>query len=216
MVWSERAESERAESERAESEGALPGGADHSRVRASNADRDGVINTLKSGYVLGFVTKDEFDVRVSHTLTARTYAELAVVTTDLPVWLAGSQPPSRLTPTNVSAPATAALRPVDRAIVACCLLAAVAFAAAIVSADGWLALGAVGSAMASLILVAVQARATRRPRQPGGKPPGPGPIEAGAKIAAGSALRSPHAIRQGRAGDVRPQSRRRPRPLLSC
>jgi Domain of unknown function (DUF1707) len=67
-------------------ERALPGDAGHGRLRASRADRDGVIDTLKSAYVLGFVTKDEFDARVTQTLAARTYAELAGVTTDLPGW----------------------------------------------------------------------------------------------------------------------------------
>ena len=34
---------------------ALPGDAGHGRLRASRADRDGVLDTLKSAYVLGFV-----------------------------------------------------------------------------------------------------------------------------------------------------------------
>jgi hypothetical protein len=122
-----------------------------------------VIDALKSAYVLGFVTKDEFDTRVTQTLAARTYAELAGVTTDLPAWLVEAQPPLG------RAPARAALRPADRAIAAFALLSAVAFAAAIVSDDGWLALGAVGSALASLFLMAAQMRTARRPRQPGGQ-----------------------------------------------
>ena len=143
-------------------ERALPGDAGHGRLRASRADRDGVLDTLKSAYVLGFVTKDEFDARVTQTLASRTYAELAGVTTDLPAWLAAAQPP------HGRAPARAALRPVDRAIAAFALLSAVALAAAIVSDDGWLALGAIGSALASWFLMAAQIRTARRPRQPGG------------------------------------------------
>ena len=138
-------------------ERALPGDAGHGRLRASHADRDGVIDTLKSAYVLGLVTKDEFDTRVTQTLAARTYAELAGVTTDLPAWLVEGQPPLG------RAPAKAALRPADRAIAAFALLAAVAFAAAIVSDDGWLALGAVGSALTTLFLMAAQMRTARRP-----------------------------------------------------
>jgi hypothetical protein len=144
-----------------------PGGAPHGRLRASHADRDAVINALKSAYVLGFVTKAEFDVRVSQTLTARTYAELAVVTADLPIRLAAMQSPTGRSPGEVSAPARAAWRPADRAIVACAMFAAVAFAGAIVSADGWVALAAVGSALASLMLVAVQMHRSRRSRRPG-------------------------------------------------
>lgn len=154
---------------------ALPGDAGDGRLRASHADRDGVIDALKSAYVLGFVTKDEFDARVTQTLAARTYAELAGVTTDLPAWLIAAQP------RHGRAPAGAALRPADRAIAASALLAAAAFAAALVSDDGWLALGAVGSALAALFLMAAQMRNARRPRQPGGQLPGqrPGRIAAG-------------------------------------
>jgi hypothetical protein len=191
---------------------ALPGDAEHGRLRASHADRDGVLDTLKSAYALGFVTKDELDARVTQTLTARTYAELAGVTTDLPAWLAAAQPPGR-TPTR------ATLRPTERAIAAFALLAAVALAAAIVSDDGWLALGAIGSALASLFLMAAQTGTVRRPRQPGGQlpGPGPGPTDAGSgTAAAGSRPQSPRALQRGRQGDVRPPSRRRPRPLLSC
>jgi hypothetical protein len=190
-------------------ERALPGDADHGRLRASHANRDGVINTLKSAYVLGFVTKDEFDARVGQTLAARTYAELAGVTTDLPALLVAAQPPPW------RAPARATLRPVDRAIVGFALLAAVAFAAAIISDDGWLALGAVGSALASLFLVAAQMGTARRPQQPGGQLPGR--IGAGSgTAAAGLAPQPPREIQRGRLGDVRPPSRRRRRPLLSC
>lgn len=189
----------------------LPGDADHGRLRASHADRDGVITTLKSAYVLGFVTKAEFDARVSQTLAASTYAELAVVTTDLPGWLDAAQPqPGR-------AAARARLRPVDRAIPTFALLAAAALAAAIVSNDGWLALGAIGSALAGLFLAATQIGSDRRPQQPGGQLPRPGRIDAGSGIAAlGSAPESPHAIHHGRLDDVRPPSRRGPRRLLAC
>ena len=193
-------------------ERALPGDAGHGRLRASHADRDGVIDALKSAYVLGFVTKDEFDTRVTQTLAARTYAELAGVTTDLPAWLVEAQPPLG------RAPARAALRPADRAIAAFALLAAVALAAALVSDDGWLALGAVGSALASLLVMAAQMRTARRPRQPGGRRPGqpPGRNDAGSgTAAAGPAPDSPRASQRGRPGGVRPPGRRPPRPLLS-
>ena len=193
-------------------ERALPGDAGHGRLRASHADRDGVIDTLKSAYVLGFVTKAEFDVRVTQTLAARTYAELAGVTTDLPAWLAAAQPPQG------RAPARPALGLADRAIAAFALLAAVAFAAALVSDNGWLALGAVGSALASSFLMAAQMRTARRPRPPGGQLPGTGPgrIDTGSGTAdAGPAPDSPRASQGGRPREVRSPSRRRPRPLLS-
>ena len=51
-----------------------------SRLRASHADREHVIGTLKAAFVQGRLTKDELDVRVGQTFAARTYAELARLT----------------------------------------------------------------------------------------------------------------------------------------
>ena len=58
------------------------------RLRASHADREQVIATLKAAFVQGRLAKDELDLRVGQALTARTYADLAALTTDLPAWLA--------------------------------------------------------------------------------------------------------------------------------
>jgi hypothetical protein len=60
-------------------------------LRASHADREQVIGTLKAAFVQGRLAKDEFDLRVGHALASRTYAELAVVTADLPPGLAPLQ-----------------------------------------------------------------------------------------------------------------------------
>ena len=49
------------------------------------------IETLKAGFVQGRLTKDEFDLRVSQTLTSRTYADLATLTADLPARLPGAR-----------------------------------------------------------------------------------------------------------------------------
>ena len=64
-------------------------------LRASHADREQVIGTLKAAFVQGRLTKDELDVRVGQTLAARTYADLAVLTADIPAGLAAAQPPRR-------------------------------------------------------------------------------------------------------------------------
>ena len=61
--------------------------------RGSHADREQMIDALKAAYVQGRLTKDEFDGRIGQTFTARTYAELAVITADIPAGLAGAQPP---------------------------------------------------------------------------------------------------------------------------
>ena len=62
-------------------------------LRASHADREQVIGTLKAAFVQGRLTKDEFDLRVGQTLAARTYAELAALTADLPAGPAAGAPP---------------------------------------------------------------------------------------------------------------------------
>jgi hypothetical protein len=64
------------------------------RLRASHADRDRVIDTLKSAFVQGRLTKDEFDDRVGQALAARTHAELAALTADIPAGLAPPPPAS--------------------------------------------------------------------------------------------------------------------------
>jgi hypothetical protein len=63
---------------------ATPGFGD---LRASHADREYVISTLKAAFVQGRLAKEEFDQRVSQTLRSRTYADLAAVTADLPARL---------------------------------------------------------------------------------------------------------------------------------
>jgi hypothetical protein len=61
-------------------------------MRASDVDREQVIVALKVAFVQGRLTKDELDLRVGQAFTARTYAELAVVTADIPAGLSAAQP----------------------------------------------------------------------------------------------------------------------------
>ncbi len=68
--------------------------AGRSRLRASHADREHVIDMLKAAFVHGRVTKDEFDARVGQAFASRTYAELAAVTADIPARQIADQPPS--------------------------------------------------------------------------------------------------------------------------
>ena len=63
------------------------------RLRASQADREQVIGTLKDAFVEGRLTVDELDARVDQVYASRTYAELAEVTADIPAGLAGARPP---------------------------------------------------------------------------------------------------------------------------
>jgi hypothetical protein len=85
----------------------------HGRLRASHADREQVVGTLKAAYVQGRLTKDELDDRVGRTLAARTYADLAALTADLPPGLSDIRP---------RRPARAPVRPPMSKVVAGALL----------------------------------------------------------------------------------------------
>jgi hypothetical protein len=69
------------------------GAGGHGRLRASHADREQVIGTLKAAFVQGMLAKDEFDLRAGQTFASRTYGEPAAVTADLPTGLTAAQPP---------------------------------------------------------------------------------------------------------------------------
>ena len=60
-------------------------------LRASDADREQVIDTLKAAYVYGLLARDELDVRTGRALASRTYAELAALTAGIPPGLLGTQ-----------------------------------------------------------------------------------------------------------------------------
>ena len=54
------------------------------RLRASHADREQVVATLKDAFVHGRLTRDELDGRAGQALTALTWADLAALTADIP------------------------------------------------------------------------------------------------------------------------------------
>ena len=62
-------------------------------LRASHADREQVIGTLKAAFVQGRLDRDEFDLRAGQALASRPYADLAALTADLPAGLAVAEPP---------------------------------------------------------------------------------------------------------------------------
>jgi hypothetical protein len=143
------------------------------RLRASHADRERVIGTLKAAYVYGLLTKDELDERVSQTFAARTCADLAVITADIPPEMA--LPPLPLRPAPVKASAPAAAR--DLTIMATAILAGLAWIASIVSPvagpgpsvagalSAVLFVGGTGSALVSLFLLGIRMRSQRIPRR---------------------------------------------------
>ena len=51
-----------------------PGAGDRSRLRASHADREQVIDVVKAAFVQGRLAKDEFDQRIGRVFASRTYA----------------------------------------------------------------------------------------------------------------------------------------------
>ena len=59
----------------------------HGRMRTSRADREQAIDTLKTAFVHGRLTRDELDERVARALVPLTHAELAALTDDLPAGL---------------------------------------------------------------------------------------------------------------------------------
>ncbi len=59
-------------------------GGDHGRLRASHSDRDRAVDVLKAAFTEGRLTKDEYDERVASVFASRTYADLALLTSDLP------------------------------------------------------------------------------------------------------------------------------------
>lgn len=61
-------------------------------LRASHADREQVIGTLKTAFVQGRLTGDELGERAGRVYASRTYAELDGVTADIPAEPAGARP----------------------------------------------------------------------------------------------------------------------------
>jgi hypothetical protein len=61
-------------------------------VRASDADREQLIDTLKDAFALGQLTRDELVARAVLALTSRTCAELAAIAADIPAPLTQAQP----------------------------------------------------------------------------------------------------------------------------
>ena len=54
-------------------------------IRAADADRERVAAALREEMAVGRLTMDEFEDRLSRTYAAKTWSELRVLTTDLPV-----------------------------------------------------------------------------------------------------------------------------------
>jgi Domain of unknown function (DUF1707)/Cell wall-active antibiotics response 4TMS YvqF len=62
----------------------LSGPADHSLMRVSDSDREQAADVLREAAGQGRISLDELDERLESTYAAKTYADLAAVTHDLP------------------------------------------------------------------------------------------------------------------------------------
>jgi len=187
------------------------------RWRASHADREQVVGALKAAFVQGRLTADELDERVGQALAARTYAELAALTTDLPADPAPARQPApaaQPAPDRQSAPARRLQNPAARravkagagaigvAVIALGVVIAVAGepAAAVFVAVFMLVLAAAATAVvASVIHVALKLEARQRSRPRGQQPPGPESGAAGhsaqhARAPEANQVRPPHGL----------------------
>lgn len=71
-------------------------------MRAGDEDRDRTVSLIREAFAEGRLTNDEFQERMEQAQQARTFGELAALTTDLP---AVFPPPSASTSSAVAAPA---------------------------------------------------------------------------------------------------------------
>ena len=62
------------------------------RLMASDTDRDQAVSTLTAAFAQGRLTRGELDLRAGQVLAARTGAELAALTADLPAAQSGTRP----------------------------------------------------------------------------------------------------------------------------
>jgi hypothetical protein len=71
---------------------AFAAGGERGKMRAADADRDHVVEILNTAYSEGRLSKDEYDARLENALSARTYADLDQLVTDLPAARAAMVP----------------------------------------------------------------------------------------------------------------------------
>jgi hypothetical protein len=82
-------------------------------MRASDADRDRVVDTLKAAYVYGLITREELAARSGQALAARTYSDLTAVTAIL-----AERRPAPTSPSPSRVPPPPARRRISRKAVA--------------------------------------------------------------------------------------------------
>ena len=120
-------------------------------LRASHADREQVIDTVKAAFARGQLTAGELDARVGQALTARTYAELTAVTVGIPAASDLARPPK---PARAQ-PRRPRNRPVNLGV---CVIAATTLAAGV-----WVGIvaGAAAAVIVAMFMLNLAALATR-------------------------------------------------------
>ena len=69
-------------------------------LRASDADREQLVDVLKGAFAEGRLSQDEYTERMERAYTAKTYGELALLSADLPAQMPSSYPAYRSPGTN--------------------------------------------------------------------------------------------------------------------
>jgi hypothetical protein len=120
-------------------------------MRASHADRERVIDTVKAAFARGQLTAGELDARVGQVLTARTYAELTAITLSIPA----ASDLARLPKLALAQPRRPRNRLVNRGV---CIIAATTLAAGV-----WVGIvaGAAAAVIVAMFMLNLAALATR-------------------------------------------------------
>jgi uncharacterized protein DUF1707 len=105
------------------------------QLRASQADREQVIEMLKTAFVEDRLTKGEFDLGVGRALGSRTLAELAAVVFSIPTGPAGAEPSREAVRAQARPPVGTDVKAGVRAIAAIYLIAAILWLVAGLAGD---------------------------------------------------------------------------------
>ena len=179
-------------------------------LRASHADREQAIEVLKTAFVQGRLTKDEFDLRVGQALASRTYAELAAVTVDIPPRLIGDQSPRPAIRAQARPPMGSAAK-----AGICVVIAAAAMAVAVFVAGGFALMVFVPFYVAALLAGGAQVLASRHEKRSSGQlPPRRGPSMGGSRPAASAVAEQARQINQARRHTAEATRSCLPRPQL--
>jgi hypothetical protein len=202
-----------------------PGAAAYGRFLASYTDREQVVDTLKAAFVEGRLTKDELDARAGQAFAARTYADLAALTADIPAGSPGAR--SRPEPARVQARPAVSKRAIVLRLAACAIIPLIVITVVILANNDGLA-ETVISPLAFVYLMALMIGAShlvdsrlerRRSRRSGGQPPprrGPdGQVGGGPRGRTGHDSAPPGARTDQTRADLRTDSSQRNRQALS-